>query len=434
MRVFILAGGKGARLADYAPDLPKPMLKICGKPVLEYQLELLKKYGITQFTILIHHFGEKIVDYFGDGSKWGVKIDYFNEEKPLGTAGGIGELAENLNEDFLVFYGDVLMNLDLKRFINFHQQKKPLATLVAHPNDHPFDSDLLEVTEDSRIIKIFNKPHPADLVYRNLVSAACYVLSPKICQYIQKGQTQDFGKDIFPKALAAGEYLLAYITPEYLKDVGTVKRLKEVSLDVRNGIYDLYNLANLRPAVFLDRDGVITEETYQKELYEVKLLPKAIAAIKKLNSSKYLTIIITNQSAVAKGFCTYDDVLMFHKKLETKLGQGGAKIDGIYFCPHLPDKGYLGENPVYKVECSCRKPKIGMINKAAKDFNIDLAKSYFIGDATIDAKTAENAGVEFIGVGTGYGLIDNKFTAKAGKIFKDLNKAVDEILILRTKD
>ncbi|HAH04866.1 TPA: D,D-heptose 1,7-bisphosphate phosphatase [Candidatus Komeilibacteria bacterium] len=430
MRVFILAGGKGTKLASVARAIPKPLVKVAGKPILEYQIELCQKYGLTEITILIHHLGEQIMDYFADGRRWGVKLRYFREAEPLGTAGAFqeAEIKAEFNDDALIFYGDVLMNLNLRRLIKFHQRQKALATLVTHPNDHPFDSDLVEVDEQACIRRFLNKPHASGLSYNNLVSAACYVASPRIIDFISQGRSQDFAKDIFPQALAEGQRLAAYRTAEYLKDVGTPERLAEATRAVNQGIFALFNFDHPRPAIFLDRDGVITEETFQKDLNRVAVLPGVAEGLRQINRSAYLAVVISNQAAVAKGFCTYEDVLQYNKKMETLLGNQGAKLDGLYFCPHIPDRGFPGENLKYKIECACRKPKIGMIEQAVKDYNIDLSRSYFIGDATVDALTAENAGIKFVGVKTGYACREGRHQMAIKEIFDDFQKAVAYIL------
>ena len=148
--------------------------------------------------------------------------------------------------------------------------------------------------------------------------------------------------------------------------------------------------------------------------------------IKKINESEFLAIIITNQPAVAKGFCLIENINEIHRKMETVLGESGAKLDGIYFCPHHPEKGLKGENPKYKIKCSCRKPGIGMLQKAAKDFNIDLEGSYFIGDSFRDILCGKNAGMKTCGLKTGRGCKDGDI--KPDYLKKNLLEAVNFII------
>ena len=145
MKVVIMAGGKGTRISSIASDIPKPMICIGGKPVLEHQINNLKAYGLTDITLVIGHLGHVIKDYFGNGRKFGVNISYFAESYPLGTAGALFKMPE-LTNDFLLMCGDIMMDVNFRRFIQFHDEHQALASLMAHPIHHPYDSSLL-VTE-----------------------------------------------------------------------------------------------------------------------------------------------------------------------------------------------------------------------------------------------------------------------------------------------
>ena len=145
MKAVIMAGGKGTRIASVRSDIPKPMIPVLGKPILEWQIECLKKNGITDILIGIGHLGHFIRDYFGDGKKFGVDISYYEEKEPLGTAGFLFK-AQGLDQDFLLLCGDTIFDIYFSRFIKFHQEKKALASLMTHPNNHPYDSSLI-VTE-----------------------------------------------------------------------------------------------------------------------------------------------------------------------------------------------------------------------------------------------------------------------------------------------
>lgn len=183
-------------------------------------------------------------------------------------------------------------------------------------------------------------------------------------------------------------------------------------------------------AIFLDRDGVINE--YVEELAkenDFKLYDFTAKAVKKINDSGYLAIVITNQPMVAKGFLSEKELHGIHKKMEAELATVGAKIDGLYYCLHHPKRGFEGEVLELKVDCNCRKPKIGLIVKAVEDFNIDISKSFFIGDSSADAKTAENAGLTFIGVKTGRKVKDGKYAfSKKFILCENLIEAVNYIL------
>lgn len=426
MKAIILAGGKGTRLGSLIKEIPKPMVKIGDAPLLEHHINLLKRYGIKDIVILTNYLHEMIKNYFKDGKDFDVNITYFREENPLGTTGGIKEIEENLREDFLVLYGDVMVDMNLKKLIDFHKNKNSACTLVLHPNDHPYDSDLVEIDKNQQIIAFHSKPHEANKYYKNLVNAALYVISPRMLKHIKKGVKADFGKDIFPQTIDK-EKLYGYNTAEYLKDIGTPDRLEAVKRDYSSGKVKRFNSENKRKAIFIDRDGVINEEIgllHKPE--DFKLLPNVGKAIKKINNSEFLAIIITNQPVIARNLCSVEQLKEIHKKMETLLGKENAKLDAIYYCPHHPDKGYPKENPKYKIECDCRKPKIGMIKRAEKKFNIDLKNSFFIGDSFRDILCGKNAGITTIGVGTGFDC--KKTEIEPDYIFEDLYKAVSFIV------
>lgn len=427
----IIAGGRGKRLARLAQNIPKALIKIGSKPVIEHQIILLKRYGIKEIWILLGYLGNQVREYLQNGEKWNVNIHYRQEEKPLGTAGALKTIENEIKEDFLVLSGDIMLDFDIQRFINWHCQKKgKIASIIVHPNDHPFDSDLVEVDNTGKIISLLKRPHPLGGIFRNLSIASVFIFSPNIFKYIPLGKKSDFEKDILPLILKSKDKVYAYNTSEYLKDMGTPERLRKIKQDFLSGKVKRLNLKNKRKAVFLDRDGVINKKVDQlSRIEDFKLYNFSARAIKKINNSEYLTIIITNQPMIAKGFMQEKDLFLIHKKMETELSFKGAKIDAIYYCPHHPEKGFLGEVPELKIECDCRKPKIGLIKKAVKDFNLDLSKCFFIGDSTIDAKTAENAKIRFIGVKTGYNCQDNKYKInKKFPIFKNLLKAIENII------
>ncbi len=418
---------------------PKALLPVAGKPILEYQLQLLQSSGFTNILILTNHLSEQIEKFCKNRPTSGLTIRCLREEIPLGTAGALKAVERYLPSDFLVLYGDELVQVDLKRFMRFHRdqhRKYPtlVGTLAVHPNDHPMDSNLVEIDHSNRIQSFLTKPHPPERWFRNLVSTPLYALTPSVFRYIPSDVPSDLGRDTFPRVVSGHkDILVAYPTPEYLKDIGTPKRLREVTTDVRNGVFARMSLGHKRPAIFLDRDGVINKEVGDlRRLQDFELLPGVAKAIKKINQSGYLAVVISNQPVVAKGFCTYADVLHIHKKMETLLGREGAKLDAIYFCPHHPDKGFKGENKNYKITCRCRKPKTGMITDAVKELNIDVQKSVVIGDRTGDAKLAENLRIRFLGVKTGEALRDTTYELKQKpRISKSLLTAVHVLLKAR---
>ena len=421
MQLVIIAGGKGTRLG--LKDIPKPMVEIGGVPLLEHQINLAKEYGIKDIFILSGHLANVTVDYFKDGKDFGVNITHVIEPYPLGTAGSLKMLEHLIHGRFMVFYGDIVMNFDLERFIDFDKKFDSIGTTLVHPNDHPYDSDLVEINRDYKVVSFIPKPHDDGKKYRNLVNAAVYIFSPEIFKYIEFGKSQDFGKHILPKVVNVNETLMAYSTPEYIKDMGTGDRLVNVSIDLLSGKVANLNLKNRRKSIFLDRDGTLNYDLgNNQDINNFKLIEGTSDAVKKINKSKFLSIVITNQPAIAKGFITDEGLENIHKKMETLLGNDNAYVNAIYYCPHHPEKGFEGEIPHLKIECSCRKPKPGMILQAAQDFNIDLNSSYMIGDTFRDMQAGNNAGLTTVLVNSteNYDFADYKFL--------NLNEAVDFIL------
>jgi len=428
-QAIIIAGGMGTRLKARIGDLPKPMIPIGGKPLLEHQVELAKRYAFDEIVIFACYKPEMIRAHLGDGSRWGVKISYQIEKTPLGTAGAVLAGMESLAEKFLVFYGDTMVNVALERLWDRHVASGAEATLLLHPNDHPFDSDLVETDEAGWITAFHNRPHPAGKYFQNLVNAGLYVINKLALQpWASEVKPMDFGKDLFPAMLRAGARLLGYNTPEYIKDIGTPERYDRVSAEYERGVVASSSLQTAQRAVFLDRDGTLNREVDGVTSPEkLELLPGVAEAIHELNHNGIRAVVISNQPIVAKGFCREADVQAAHNKLETLLGEQHAFLDRIYYCPHHPEKGFDGERVELKIACDCRKPAIGMIERAVRDLNVDLKQSWLIGDTTTDLQTAKNAGVKAILVRTGYAGKDNKHPAQPDYVCDTLAEAVAKI-------
>ena len=401
------------------------MVEVGGIPLLTHQISLLKKYQINDIIILVNHLKQSIMDWYGDGQHMGVRISYFEEPYPLGTVGGIKEIEQTLDQDFLVLYGDIMVNMHLGRLISFHQKNVSECTLVLHPNDHPFDSDLVDTDDSGRVINFYSKPHDPEEYYPNQVNAGLYIFSPSLLKFLRKGEKADFGRDIFPKIFTKIN-MFGYSTAEYLKDMGTPERLEEVEADYESGKIERASTENMQKAIFLDRDGVINEEiSFISKTEDMILYDFTAEAIRKINQSEYKAIVITNQSVIARNLCTLEELKQIHNKMETLLGRERAKIDGLYYCPHHPDKGYPEERTEYKIDCFCRKPKPGMLLDAAFDFNLDLAQSFTIGDNQRDIEAGINAGCITVGVMTGYGL--KRSSIRPHFFFQNLLEAVNFI-------
>ena len=430
MQAVIMAGGKGTRLFSVTKnELPKPMVLLCGKPVLEHQIERLKENGVSEVYLVTGYLGEAIEGYFGDGSRWGMEIHYIREGQPLGTAGVLGRLRGHVAGDFLLVFGDLVFDIDVGRFLEFHKECHALCTLLVHPNSHPYDSDVIQTDDEGRIVNLLPKGKPRKSAYRNLVNAGLYMLSPRALDGISGFEKMDMEKDIISPMVMSGGAVYGYRSTEYVRDMGTPERLEAAEADIRCGIAAMKNLGRKQRCVFLDRDGTINRHIgLLAREGGLELEEGAAEAIRLLNVSGYLAIIITNQPVVARGMCSVGMVKNIHKRLETMLGEEGAYVDDILFCPHHPDKGYPGEDIRYKVVCSCRKPGTGMIDACVKKYNIDRGLSWMVGDTTVDIQTGRNAGIKSALVLTGEGGRDQEYNAIPDMVGNNLLEVVKKIL------
>lgn len=403
MKAVIMAGGRGTRISQVASDIPKPMIPICGKPVLQREIECLRNQGYQDLIITVSYLAHVIQDYFGDGSKFGVKISYYLEEKPLGNAGALFELKDILDDDFFLLNADSLFDVDFKRFEEFHRKHGGLATLFTHPNSHPHDSGLVFCNDDFQVTKWLSKEDERPRWYKNRVNAGLHILSPELLKMRPVTEKVDLDRQIL-KPLAGSGVLYCYDSSEYVKDMGTPDRLARVEKDYKDGIVEAKRLSNKQKAIFLDRDGTINKYVgFLRREDDLELLPDVCDAIKRINDSGYLAIVVTNQPVIARGEVTIPQLTEIHAKLETLLGEGGAYLDAIYYCPHHPDKGFDGEIPELKINCQCRKPKPGLLLKAAEDFNIDVSSSWMVGDSDSDVMAGHAAGCQTV-------LLDNDLT------------------------
>jgi histidinol-phosphate phosphatase family protein len=433
MQAVIMAGGKGTRLATVIKNIPKPMVPIEGKPLLEYQIENLKENGVTNIILIVGHLGDVIRDHFGDGSAFGVNISYYVEESPLGTAGALAKIRDRLDDTFFLVFGDLFININYDRFIAFHRDTGALITLFAHPNSHPYDSDIIITDDESRVTGWSYKKDFRTDDYQNLVNAGLYVMQRSVADKIEKIQQTkhedkvDLEKELIIPLICESPFY-AYHSTEYVKDIGTPERLQKVTADYVNGVCEQRNLKHKQKCIFLDRDGTINKYAgFLRTVDQVELEPKAAEAIRLINESEYLSVVITNQPVIARGECSFEELSHIHNRLYTLLGREGAYLDGLYFCPHHPDKGFEGEVSELKFDCDCRKPKTGMLKKAEADFNADLTNSWFIGDTTMDVQTGKNAGMHTIMLQSGDPK-KTKFDVTPDAIADDLLEAVKMIL------
>ena len=416
MKTVIMAGGKGTRISALFPDIPKPLIPIkdghgVERPVLEWEIRSLVAQGFTDIVITVSYMADKIMSYFGTGEQLGCHIEYFVEEQPLGNAGALFKIREQFgDEPFLLLNADAVFEIDFNRFVEYHHSHGGLVTLFTHPNSHPYDSGIVIAEEDKSVSTWLTREDPRPEFYKNRVNAGLHVIDPAVLDMtasrlpfdvseIGKKDAEtgkvlkvDLDRQVLKPLCGTGK-MYCYDSPEYVKDMGTPERFYSVSRDFQNGTVAAKNLSHTQKAIFLDRDGTINRYVgFLRNIDQFELIDGVAEAIKKINSSGYLAVVVTNQPVIARGEVTREQLDLIHDKMETLLGAEGAYIDGLYYCPHHPHKGYEGEVPELKVDCDCRKPKPGMLIRAAQDFNIDLENSWMIGDGENDVRAGINAG------------------------------------------
>ncbi len=309
-KAAIIAGGKGTRIRSLAHDsIPKALIPVAGEPIVFRQLQLLARYGVHDVAVLAGYLANLLREkMLPKANTLDVHLEFFVEDELLGTAGYFLAASDFLSgDDFFVLYGDVAVEMDLTRLLSFHRSKKAMATIVTHPNDHPHESDLLRVDENGRILGILPRKKREPGFYRNLVPAAVYCFSNEVFKYIEPFVEQDFIADVFPRIINKGCPIYAYITPEYLRDMGSVTRYEMVEKDARSGLLERLNFSVKRPAIFFDRDGVLNYELGSRGLIhhdELELIPNAGKAVQLVNDAGWLALVTTNQSQVAKGCMT----------------------------------------------------------------------------------------------------------------------------------
>jgi len=390
LETFIIAGGEGKRFKSVSTS-PKILAKLGKSSLIDLILKNLHSYNIKKTSFFI---GKNKSFFLKYKNKKGIKL--IEEKKLLGTSGCFSLInKKNLEKNVLIIFGDILFDINFSNFYKFHLKNNSDITILSHPSDHLFDSDIVETDNKNKVSKIFFKPHSKKMKFKNLTMAGIFIINKKLIKNIPPNKKHDFSKNFLKDSLKKNYRVFSYKTREYCKDLGTPERFKKVNKDFFLKKHIKLKKENKIKAIFLDRDGVLNVDKgplqYSNPINFLPGVKNALTALRKLD---YLIILITNQSAVAKGFITINELEKSFNNLETVLSKSKFYFDGIYYCPHYPISGYKNENKKYKVFCLCRKPKPGMIFKATKDFNINLKKSYFIGDTLRDYEAAKAANVK----------------------------------------
>ncbi len=352
MHPLIVAGGDGNRIKKIIKK-QKALLKFNNKTILRIQIDQLKNINRNIF-IAIKNNDEIIINHLNKIKS--CKFTFLKESKKLGTAGCLEILNSYNTKDLLVIYSDILFNIDLQKFIKFHKRKKSDLTLFVHPNDHPFDSDLLQINHNQKIKNFFHKPHKKE-IKGNLSLAGIYIIKAKLLKNLKKDKYQDFSLDFLPKILKKNYNVYAYKSREYTKDIGTPKRYKAAIKEFNSNKFKKGNLNKKKPAFFFDQNFFKNEikNNYSKNYNNYS--EEAFKLLKKLNKDGFLTIMIMDNNDKKNKFNVNKKILKF----ETLLGKKNCYIDEIIF-----------DTFNYK------KNKIKILKQITKKFNINLKQSFFI--------------------------------------------------------
>lgn len=390
----ILAGGRGTRSED--PTKAKIAQVIGGKSLLEWHLHLLEASEIWEAIVVAGHLGDQVSDLGQKIDPGPISLRVVREVEQRGTVAALS-LGASLTEadEFLVILGDILMSLPIQSFLNSWRASGTGVGVVVHASTHPEDSDAVFPSHDGSVI-VAPKSAPRDHI-PNMSSAGLFAITRDAIKNYQ--ELKDIGSDVLDVASKHGD-LFAFVSSHYLKDTGTPERLQAVHMDIGQGVLERRGRLQGRPALFLDRDGVINPsrpEFYKPQGYS--LLPGVAVAIREANSKGIPVIVVTNQPAIAKGFMTFEDHQGIRARMDRLLGDHGSFVDDYLFCPHHPEFGFQGERSELKMWCHCRKPQIGLAIEARSRHALDLESSVMIGDSIRDRGFAMSAGMQFVHVG-----------------------------------
>jgi len=386
-QAVILAGGEGIRLRPLTYQVPKPMVLVNNRHFLKYLIEMLKENRISEVVLLLGYLSEKITQYFGDGSSFGVDIKYSIGDVTFKTGTRIKNAERLLDDVFLLMYCDNYWPLNLKRLLEFYTEHKTLASVTVYTNKDgkgEYGPENNIYVDNNGYVSKYDKSRKGKNL--NGVDIGFFIISKKVLK-LMPNHDFSFEDEILP-LLVDKRQLSGYQTEHRYYYISTPESLKLTEKFLQS-----------KKVIFLDRDGVINkklpEHDYVKSWEEFEFLPGAIEALTLLTQNGYDIYVTTNQRGIARGVMSEHDLKVIHKKLKEELGKHNAKISQIYYCPHGWDDG-----------CECRKPKPGMFFQAAKEHNLDLTKAIFIGDDERDLQVGDAAGCKTILVGPDKNLLE----------------------------
>jgi D-glycero-D-manno-heptose 1,7-bisphosphate phosphatase len=384
-QAVILAGGRGTRMRPLTDDRPKPMIEINGKPFMAYTVEHLASQGFDRVHMLLGYLPDVIREYFGDGSAFGVKIDYTVSDADDLTARRLQLAESSLDPMFLLLYCDNYWPLDMDRhWDRYAEIGAPVMTTI-YANDDGYSRDNVRVN-DSGLIEVFDRSRSApglkgvEISYAIIPRAMLDRLPPNGDELVEQA--------LYP-TLAADGMLGGYVTGHRYYSVGSLHRLPLTEAFFAR-----------TPTVILDRDGVLNVRPPRAEYVarpdQLRWIDGSLEALRLLKDAGYRVIVVSNQAGVGRGVMSMEDVEKVNAHMRRQADDAGGHIDAVYFCPHDWDDG-----------CACRKPKPGMLFDAQHEHQLDLSRTTFIGDDERDGEAARAAGAPYLHVDDAASLLDH---------------------------
>lgn len=383
-QAVVLAGGYGKRLAPFTDTAPKPMYPIAGKPYIDHLILQIRDFGIHDVVFLLGYLPEKIMNYLGDGSSYGMAFRYVVTDVECETQKRILEAKDILKDRFLMMYCDNYCPIDFQKLVMDAEANDALIQITAYANKDGYTKNNLKIAENGCVVSYDKKRTLPDLAGVDIG----YAILDKNILELTNGENDNFEAVVYPKVSAQGK-MYATVTEHRYYSIGAYERIALTE-----------EFFKKKKFVFLDRDGTINvrppKACYVERPEEFIWMPGAIEAVKMLNEAGYMVILISNQPGIARGRLTEEMLQSIHDKMISDLADAGAHIDKIYYCPHNWDEG-----------CECRKPKPGMLYQAQKDFSLNLRTGYLIGDDERDIEAGKAAGCHSILVSGEYTILDS---------------------------
>jgi D-glycero-D-manno-heptose 1,7-bisphosphate phosphatase len=368
-QAVILAGGRGTRMAPLTDTCPKAMIEIQGKPFLEYLIEMLRDQGVSRVLILLGYLPEVVQQFFGDGSRWGVKIEYSVTPIENETGPRLKAAIPKLDPYFLLLYCDNYWPMSMDKMWKRYSEANVLSMITIYSNMDRYTTNNVRVDEDGYVTEYVKGAQKDNL---QGVEIGYALLSKTVVETLPESNVS-FEATIYPR-LAEQHQMLAYVTHHRYYSIGSYRRLP-----LTEAFFERI------PTVLLDRDGVLNKKPPRAEYVRTwagfDWLPGAQEALKLFYDAGYRVILVSNQAGIARGAMTEADLAAIHERMKEEAVQAGGRIDAIYHCPHGWDDN-----------CDCRKPKPGMLFQAQRDHHLDLTRTLFIGDDERDAEAADAAG------------------------------------------